>query len=72
MLYGNRGHVSGVAIAEAIRLDREGKTDAIPGVYSGDFAVVTQDTPLGRTGAIENLCIPLLPLILRRAAACCA
>ncbi|OXS16051.1 sugar ABC transporter substrate-binding protein [Zobellella denitrificans] len=37
---------SGVAIAEAIRLDREGKTDAIPGVYSGDFAVVTQDTPL--------------------------
>lgn len=36
---------SGVAIAEAIRLDWEGKAEQIPGVYSGEFVIVTKDTP---------------------------
>ncbi|WP_375056521.1 substrate-binding domain-containing protein [Zobellella sp. DQSA1] len=36
---------SGVAIAEAIRLDWEGKAELIPGVYSGEFVIVTKDTP---------------------------
>lgn len=31
---------NGVAMAEAIRLDVEGKTEKIPTVYSGDFALV--------------------------------
>ncbi|WP_298718623.1 substrate-binding domain-containing protein [uncultured Oceanisphaera sp.] len=35
---------SGVAMAEAIRLDQEGKSNLIPQVYSGDFAVVDQQT----------------------------
>lgn len=35
---------SGVAMAEAIRLDQEGKTNLIPQVYSGDFAVVDKQT----------------------------
>lgn len=36
---------NGVAMAEAIRLDQEGKTSLIPLVYSGDFAVVDKQTP---------------------------
>ncbi|WP_445395165.1 substrate-binding domain-containing protein [Zobellella sp. An-6] len=36
---------SGVAIADAIRLDWEGNSGAIPHVYSGEFAVITQETP---------------------------
>ncbi|MBM7457237.1 autoinducer 2-binding protein LuxP [Oceanisphaera litoralis] len=36
---------NGVAMAEAIRLDQEGKTHLVPRVYSGDFAIVDQDTP---------------------------
>ena len=36
---------NGVAMAEAIRLDIEGKRDQIPQVYSGDFVIIHQDTP---------------------------
>ncbi len=36
---------NGVAIAEAIRLDQEGKAHLVPQVYSGDFAIVDKDTP---------------------------
>jgi len=35
---------AGVAMAEAVALDLEGKTDAIPGVYSGKFEKVTRRT----------------------------
>ncbi|OIN13916.1 sugar ABC transporter substrate-binding protein [Oceanisphaera psychrotolerans] len=43
---------NGVAIAEAIRLDQEGKADQVPLVYSGDFAVIDQKTP---TAELERL-----------------
>ncbi|GHA16674.1 substrate-binding domain-containing protein [Oceanisphaera arctica] len=43
---------NGVAMAEAIRLDQEGKASQIPQVYSGDFAVVDKDTP---TAELERL-----------------
>ncbi len=35
---------NGVAMAEAIRLDLEGKAHSIPAVYSGDFKLVDQNT----------------------------
>lgn len=35
---------NGVAIAEAIRLDQVGKTHLVPQIYSGDFAVIDQQT----------------------------
>lgn len=36
---------NGVAIAEAIRLDLEGRRDEIPQVFSGEFSIVDQKTP---------------------------
>ncbi|WMC10545.1 substrate-binding domain-containing protein [Oceanimonas pelagia] len=39
---------NGVAMAEAIRLDQEGKANRLPLVYSGDFAVVDRHTPADR------------------------
>ncbi|GAA3550520.1 substrate-binding domain-containing protein [Zobellella aerophila] len=36
---------NGVAMAEAIRLDIEGKSDHIPQVYSGDFVIIRQNSP---------------------------
>ncbi|MCC4264540.1 substrate-binding domain-containing protein [Oceanimonas baumannii] len=39
---------NGIAIAEAIRLDQENKTDKIPLIYSGDFAIVDRQTPATR------------------------
>lgn len=36
---------NGVAMAEAIRLDTEGKNDQIPQVYSGDFVIIHHHTP---------------------------
>ncbi|MDP5293470.1 substrate-binding domain-containing protein [Oceanimonas sp. CHS3-5] len=36
---------NGVAMAEAIRLDQEGKAHRLPQVYSGDFAVIDRHTP---------------------------
>lgn len=35
---------NGIAMAEAIHLDVEGKTRQVPIVFSGDFAIVTKDT----------------------------
>ncbi len=35
---------NGVAMAEAIRLDLEGKEDAIPMIFSGDFAIIDGNT----------------------------
>ncbi|MFP2769887.1 substrate-binding domain-containing protein [Oceanisphaera sp. KMM 10153] len=43
---------NGVAMAEAIRLDQEGKASQIPQVYSGDFTIVDKDTP---TAELERL-----------------
>ncbi len=36
---------AGVAVAEAIALARAGRAAAVPTVYSGDFVVVTRETP---------------------------
>ena len=36
---------NGVAMAEAIKLDVQGKSTSVPTIYSGDFAVITKDTP---------------------------
>ncbi|WP_232821262.1 substrate-binding domain-containing protein [Oceanimonas marisflavi] len=36
---------NGVAMAEAIRLDQEGKGNQIPLIYSGDFVVIDRQTP---------------------------
>ena len=35
---------SSIAIAEAIRLDQQGKTDEVPHIYSGDMVLIDQDT----------------------------
>lgn len=43
---------NGVAMAEAIRLDQAGKTNLVPLVYSGDYAVVDKQTP---TQELERL-----------------
>ena len=37
---------NGVAMAEAIKLDQEGKSQQVPTIYSGEFSLITKDTPI--------------------------
>lgn len=43
---------NGIAIAEAILLDQQGKTNLVPQVYSGDFVIIDKQTS---TPALERL-----------------
>ncbi len=45
---------NGIAMAEAIRLDIEGKAKQIPIVFSGDFAIVTKDTSEQQLQTLEE------------------
>ncbi|MEH6811622.1 MAG: substrate-binding domain-containing protein [Motiliproteus sp.] len=36
---------NGIAMAEAIKLDQEGKQALVPTIYSGEFSLITKETP---------------------------
>ena len=45
---------NGVAMAEAIALDQLGRSDDVPLVYSGEFALVTQAHDAAKIDALKN------------------
>ncbi|MCW9053280.1 MAG: substrate-binding domain-containing protein [Motiliproteus sp.] len=45
---------NGVAMAEAIKLDQEGKSQLVPTIYSGQFALVTKDTSAQEINRLKN------------------
>ncbi|MCE2573100.1 substrate-binding domain-containing protein [Motilimonas eburnea] len=46
---------NGVAMAEAIKLDIQGLASQVPQVYSGDFAIITKQTPASRLEQLKAI-----------------
>lgn len=45
---------NGVAMADAIALDFSGRGDEVPRIYSGDFSLVTKDTPPKKVAELKK------------------
>ena len=45
---------NGVAMAEAIHLDIEGKTDEIPTIFSGDFTLVKKGMSIKELNELQH------------------
>ena len=45
---------NGVAMADAIALDFTGRGDQVPQIYSGDFSLVTKDTPPAKVAELKK------------------